>query len=1112
MEGVEFSKEPTLEIISFFNGLISEIEYYTDCFKDIDIKAEDLEYLDIVQGLLAEVVDIGRSKEPTPGTSDLLRRASQHADQPAFNKLVKKIWRQWFADFDFDVINEDNYLHHLLPNEQIYDESVEVYSLFPVFSFNDDYCKLLIEVLEKRFKQFSTCYEQLKTVYSEVGSASHRKHQIKRDSEWYDQSQSPTGLSLGQRSPKISSQYTEYLYVEERRLFFDQLPQRIHPKTGEALADGSHREFTRFDDISSIQMTPHKTSNDRNPSASVEKGQGFISEEIDLSMKRKLEDSSMIFNDLHDRIRFDTRDAGVDQQSQPSDLKAEDARSSLDNVSIDKIDLGVEEQTPRLPSNQEIHPGGLDSNQQFNSVRANTLRDELTLSRLNEFTFKDSSRRKDHCSGESTERAPQPPVSSLKPTFVIHTRDFMVEDSPQEDQIHKKSDCYISLLFSLDKFFRRVQLRTGFEGVLFRSLRFDCNELLGKYERGDRLARRKVSNMLDSSCEFARQYSSRRLIKSAFKAWIFSVVEKPEEGLPQYFSPPTGKTQKKPSNCQEVWEWDSAGFATLSSKAKHKDLIDSKHKPALSIGSEKSKKGVQIMSARNLVPHSNDILQSKPTPMNSTSVVARIGSQDGKQASESNDMTSSHITKELDFTKPHISEFRFVSNPSHKHLPQAKWDSLLRLNNQPQSTLPTKKKLLDQDQPLETEPKPQPAPTLQRGQTQESKDQMKEISEFTAHSKNSEADQTRRIMLKIILRRTVKHYARLAEATYARLASFARSPSRPDPKPQNASLQTIQEDAFESFEPRDKLNLDHESFPLDLDFRSPMFDRRIERHSSRPSITFGPQTHRLPSDRNSKEQTITNRLSDTRGRDSSRSASRGSNNKSTDRLKDMDYINQRIKLSIAKTAAKFSAGKTPPNPPSPIIYTYERATKPPAGLKSTDKRADSKSRSRSQPKKKPFVTGLAHSRSRSSSPVNSAAFLRKPASLVAAHMKADVKKTKRLAEDGKGKYRSILDGKLVKDKALQTPQKPQNPLEQKKPSRYEVILRNFEQANQERKQSRERPDRSKSPLDSKRKVVPVHLIHRDPPEKENRRPSSIIATDREKQLAPSRSQSKLRKR
>ena len=1111
MDGIEFSKEPTLEIISFFNGLISEIEYYTDCFKDTDIKAEDEEYYEIVENLLREIIDIGLAKQPHPGISDLIRRANQHTDKPTFRRLVKKVWRQWFSDFDFDVINEDGYLQHLLPNEQIYDETVEVYSLFPIFSFNDDYCKMLIDVLEKKFKQFSTCYEQLKTVYSDVGSASQRKHQYKRDSEWYDQSQSPTGLSLGQRSPKLAAQYTEYLYVEERRLVFDQLPERNHPKSGEGHIEGSLREITRFDDISSIQMTPNKIQNGRNPLTSVEKGQGFISEDIDFSMKRKLDDSSVIFNDLHDRIHFDTRE-GENGHHHASEHKPREARPSHDNSSIDKIDLAVEEQTPRLPSNQDLPSGAHDSNQQFQSVKINTLKEEM-LSRLNEFTFKDSSRRRDQCSGESTERAaPQVQPVTFKPNFVIHTRDFLVDDSPKEDPIQKKSDGFISLLFFLDKFVSDVQTRRGFDSILLRSSEFDAHKLISQHERGDRPASRKVAKLLESNHSFALQFSNKRLLRSMFKAWVFSIVEKTEEDQYQYFSPPNLKDQKKAIDNQEVWEWDSAGVATHSNKSKPKEILDSKQKPALSIGhSDKSKKGVQISSSRNLLHHSNDILQSKPTPVSSSSVVGRIGSQGGRNQTDSNDKSSSYITKELDFTKPQINEFKFVSNPSHKHLPQVNWETLLKQNHQSQSNVPTKKKQFDQA--AENDQREQPTPAFQRGLTQDSKEQMKDISDFTALSKNSEAEQTRRIMLKIVLKRTVKRFARLTEAYYQKLARFARSITKPDPKQQNVLLQTIQEDDFESFEPREKLEFHHESFPLDLDFRTPLFDRRIEKNSSRPSITFGPQNNRLISDRKGKEMINTNRLSDSREKDTSRSASRGSlNNKSTERMREMDYINQRIKLSIAKTAAKYSAGKTPPKAPPPIIYNYERSTKPTTALKSNEKRSDSKGRSRSQLKKKPFVTGVPHSRSRSSSPVNSAAFLRKPSSLAAAQMKADVKRSKRAADDKKNKYRSILDGKVVKEKVGLTPQKPVNPLEVKKPSRYEVILRNFEHQDQDRRLSKEKVERSKSPLDSRRKVVPVHLIHRDLTEKENRRPSSIIPGDREKLLQPSRSQSKLRKR
>lgn len=1114
MDGVEFSKEPTLEIISFFNGLISEIEYYTDCFKDIDIKAEDLEYFDIVRGMLSEIIEIGLSRQASVGVSDLIRRASQASEEANFNKLVRRVWRQWFTDFDFDVIHEDGYLQHLLPNEQIYDESVEVYSLFPIFSFNDDYCKLLIDVLEKRFKQFSVCYEQLKTVYSEAGSASQRKQHFKRDSEWYDQSQSPTGLSLGQRSPKLTSQYTEYLYVEERRLVFDQLPQRSHHKTGEGQVEASQKEFTRFDDISSIQMTPNKNNNDRNPSASVEKGQGFISEDIDFSVKRRLEDSSVIFNDLHDRIRFDTREGGPEHQSQTSEVKPKDARVSVENVAVDKLDLVIEE-TPRLPSNQDIPVESPDPNpnQQFLSLKVNTLKDELTLSRLNEFTFKESSRRRDHCSGESTERAQsQQQTVTLKPNFVIHTRDFMVDDSPKEDIITKKPDRYIQLLANLDRLVINLHIRAGFECIQASSSRFDFNHLIGKHERGDRFTSRKVARLLEANNEFVRQYSNRRLLKSGFRAWVYSVVEKPQETQLQYFSPPVIKEHKRALDCQEVWEWDSAGARTHSSKSKQRAAQDSKHKSVLSIGSsDKSKKAVHLLSARNMVP-SSDILQSKPTPIHSNSVVARISSPQGLLSSGSNDRVSSFVTKELDFTKPVSSEFRFVSNPSHKFLPAVKWESLLRQPALPQSQLPTKKKQPEQEQPVVSE---QPTLTLQRGhtqQTQDSKEQMKDISEFTAQSKCSEAEQTRRIMLKIVLKRTAKRFARLTEAFYRRLVTFVRSNSRHESKPQNTSLQTIQEDTFESFEPRDRLHFHHESFPLDVEFRSPDFDRRIERSSSRPSITFGPHNNRLVTDANSKEPTNA-KLSESRGKETSRSASRGSiNNKSSDRMRELDYINQRIKLSIAKTAAKFSAGKTPPKVPAPVIYNYERATKPSTVLKSPDKRSDSKSKSRSQAKKKPFLAGVPHSRSRSSSPVNSAAFLRKPTSLVAAHMKADVKKTRRIAEDKKGKYRSILDGKVVKEKLLQSPQKPVNPLDQKKPSRYELILKNFEQSTQERRASKEKADRSKSPLDSKRKVVPVHLIHKELNEKENRRPSTIVAADRDKQLLPSRSQSKLRKR
>lgn len=155
--------------MEFFKSLIEEIEYYTDSFDSVEFKVEEKEFVVLMKELLFEMLQ--RSAKQQKGVFNAVVQFNEQemlAKHSAFEMLAKRLWRVWFANFDASVTQLYPYLLKFLADDVLYQSSLEIFTLFPIISFNDEYNLLLIECLEDRVKEFAWHYEQIVTMYKFV--------------------------------------------------------------------------------------------------------------------------------------------------------------------------------------------------------------------------------------------------------------------------------------------------------------------------------------------------------------------------------------------------------------------------------------------------------------------------------------------------------------------------------------------------------------------------------------------------------------------------------------------------------------------------------------------------------------------------------------------------------------------------------------------------------------------------------------------------------------------------------------------------------------------------------------------------------------------------------
>lgn len=1065
MDGIEFSKDPTLEIVSFLNGFISEIEFYTDFFKDTQFKVEDKEYMEIFHSLLKDIITTGSENNSRMTIVEVDKRSggSIWDDKYQLDRFSKKVWRQWFSNFDSEVVTEDIYLQSLLPNEDIYDDKNEIFSLFPIFSFNNEYCVLLIQSLEKRLKDFTQVYDQLKDLYSEIGSNVKGTVSQKKDKEWYDRTNSPTRLSVEHRSPYNISIYTEEKSMKIRNAS-NLDPDQDKTYTREKRIEVSSKEYIRFEDISSIHNPSPHEQGIRNTipvyhvNNEINTEEDFCSDSVDLSLRKRMEESDGM-GILSGRNAARDEGRGLIEyiyNNNDNIMTSRSIGSERDNryVSGEAIEE-LDRETPRLFSNvgdEAGHDAGHEDGIDYNFGKPTSTQRHQYSGKFNEFTFKDSSQRKDKVTGE-VEDMDIGQRKKIEPNFIIHTNSFIADESPKEDKIEKKSDSYVNLSYFIRRFIDRRFLNKGYECVSRVSASFKHSDIISTYfKEGKRTT--KFDNLMRQSDIFISHYSAMKLKKSILKIWVRIVND---AKYSTHRSPPKPEPLYPKNNINSVWEWESGGGKEkISGHKSNRDLVEnigqiSDKKFDQSSNKQSAKSGrldIRTSSRKNLIQSTSEVLRSKPTPMNSNSVFGKLGTMSIQNESESNIGLSNIVTREIDFTKPHISEFKYSSNPASKPV-QMKWESLLKskLNKEEDDRIV--------DSSLNTRSNNKPTNQwAERAQKDVSNvnSNMKTILDMTNPSRNIEQEQTKKIMLKIILKRASNKYNRASRKYWQILIDHASHYKTISVDENNVeytrSLQTIQEDKYESFENFERPDLlypkliqpfadDKNQYNrlayYDVDNSSKNDDmKRTISEKEEPSVTFGNR-YLETSKRKTDENYFLERSNSNGKHNTSRS---GSNNKYQNMSdNNMREINDRMKKSILHSVSKFSNEKTPTKQPAPIIYTFDRMTKPtqviaPTINKSNEKRrsvSNNRSSSVSKLHKKPFVVGKPSKKdikTRSPSPVYSREYVNRL--MRDNHLESnerDISNNKKMNKNGpisrensnsrKSKYRSIFDGRPI---------------------------------------------------------------------------------------------------
>ncbi len=145
----EDSSSQSYGLFDLLRDLNEEIESYTDCFEEIELYASDAKYKELHQDLLLRVLD-DNIKQP--------------AKEFNIERQAQRYSQMFMCLLDYDVIEQEPYLQRFLP--QTFESSKEIWSIFPVFAWNQKYLANLMLCLDGYFKEFVWAYEQVKSEYS----------------------------------------------------------------------------------------------------------------------------------------------------------------------------------------------------------------------------------------------------------------------------------------------------------------------------------------------------------------------------------------------------------------------------------------------------------------------------------------------------------------------------------------------------------------------------------------------------------------------------------------------------------------------------------------------------------------------------------------------------------------------------------------------------------------------------------------------------------------------------------------------------------------------------------------------------------------------------------